>query len=63
MEGAPVWLNTGKLRLVGIHQSYGLQLTRNPELPARMGGALALRSELLAVIRQQVARAGIRPAF
>jgi hypothetical protein len=63
MEGAPVWLNTGNLRLVGIHQSYGLQMVRNPELPARMGSALALRPELLAVIRQQVARAGIQPAF
>ena len=63
MDGAPVWLNTGSLQLVAIHVGANFRNITNPDIPPQLGVALALRSEILDLLRQRVALAGIRPAF
>jgi len=63
MDGAPVWLNTGSLQLVAIHVGTNFRNITNPDIPPQLGVALALRSEILDLLRQRVALAGIRPAF
>lgn len=63
MDGAPVWLNTGNLQLVAIHVGTNFRNITNPEIPLQLGVALALRSEILDLLRQRILLAGIRPAF
>jgi hypothetical protein len=63
MTGAPLWLNTGSLRLVGVHIKSDLANTDNPELPPTVGVGLPLRSEILDVLRQRVKLAGLQPTF
>jgi hypothetical protein len=63
MEGAPVWQNTGRLRLVGLHVASNFRNDTNQHLPPILGVALAFRPEILDLLRQRVRLAGITPAF
>ena len=63
MTGAPLWLNTGSLRLVGVHLKSDLANTDNRELPPMVSVGLPLRSEILDVLRQRVKLAGLPPTF
>lgn len=63
MTGAPLWLNTGSLRLVGMHIKSDGANTDNPDLPPMVAVGLPLRSEILDVLRQRIKLAALQPTF
>jgi hypothetical protein len=63
MEGAPVWANTGDLQLVAIHGGPNFRNQMNLQIPPQLDLALALRTEILDLLRGRVSLAGLRPSF
>ena len=63
MDGAPVWLNTGSLQVVAIHVGANFRNQINLDIPPQLGIALALRPEILNLLRERVTLAGLRPSF
>lgn len=67
MDGGPIWQNDGGLRLVGIHLFDNFRPLRSlgdrGVVHDRWSVGLALRPELVDLLRQRLARDGVRATF
>lgn len=62
MDGAPMWINAGGLRLVAIQTGPEFRHL-NPVVEEKLGTALPLRQEIVDTLRQRILLDRIRPTF